>query len=183
MDYIAKGGTSSSAGSLSFVKIAEKGLISGSNPGTWASDQLIGKSYHSEMDPRQSSNSSSQPTTSPGPSQSQAALLAATTSSATRSSAFTLQASRTAHKTTHNASTWLSQVLEAHRPAVRLPPPSTAPVTQASNSTSTPASPATRSPVQMFGAMLRRDLPRSSLVRVLRMGKGIKVDRRVAVRL
>jgi hypothetical protein len=39
LDYIAP--YSSSAGSLSFVKTDQKGLISGSNPGSWATDQLI----------------------------------------------------------------------------------------------------------------------------------------------
>jgi cellulase len=44
IDYLAAcNGECSSADktSLSFVKIAEKGLISGSNPGTWAADELI----------------------------------------------------------------------------------------------------------------------------------------------
>lgn len=44
IDYLAScGGSCSSVnkGSLSFAKIAQSGLISGSNPGTWASDQLI----------------------------------------------------------------------------------------------------------------------------------------------
>ncbi|KAI9147169.1 Endoglucanase-4 [Paramyrothecium foliicola] len=39
IDYLAPFGTS--PGSLSFAKIAEKGLVSGSNPGTWAADELI----------------------------------------------------------------------------------------------------------------------------------------------
>ncbi|KAL1952703.1 hypothetical protein VTO42DRAFT_4425 [Malbranchea cinnamomea] len=44
LDYIAPCNgdcSSASAGSLNFVKIAEKGLISGSNPGFWAADELI----------------------------------------------------------------------------------------------------------------------------------------------
>jgi cellulase len=44
IDYLASCGgdcASASAGSLSFAKIAEKGLNSGSNPGNWASDDLI----------------------------------------------------------------------------------------------------------------------------------------------
>lgn len=39
LDYIAPFNTN--AGSLSFAKIAESGLISGSNPGTWAADELV----------------------------------------------------------------------------------------------------------------------------------------------
>jgi cellulase len=39
IDYLAQYNTN--AGSLSFAKIAQKGLISGSNPGNWASDELI----------------------------------------------------------------------------------------------------------------------------------------------
>jgi cellulase len=39
IDYLAP--FNSNAGSLSFAKIAQKGLISGSNPGRWASDELI----------------------------------------------------------------------------------------------------------------------------------------------
>ncbi|KEY75319.1 hypothetical protein S7711_08490 [Stachybotrys chartarum IBT 7711] len=39
IDYLAPFNTN--AGSLSFAKIAQRGLISGSNPGTWAADQLI----------------------------------------------------------------------------------------------------------------------------------------------
>jgi hypothetical protein len=44
IDYIASCNgdcSSASAGSLSFAKIAEKGLNSGNNPGNWASDDLI----------------------------------------------------------------------------------------------------------------------------------------------
>ncbi|PKS12555.1 hypothetical protein jhhlp_000763 [Lomentospora prolificans] len=44
IDYLAScGGDCASADktSLSFAKIAESGLISGSNPGTWASDELM----------------------------------------------------------------------------------------------------------------------------------------------
>ena len=44
IDYIAPVSgdfASVDAASLSFVKIAESGLISGSNPGTWAADELI----------------------------------------------------------------------------------------------------------------------------------------------
>jgi cellulase len=44
IDYIAKVDgdfSSASAGSLQFAKIAEAGLVSGNNPGTWASDELI----------------------------------------------------------------------------------------------------------------------------------------------
>ncbi|PGH16782.1 hypothetical protein AJ80_05097 [Polytolypa hystricis UAMH7299] len=44
IDYIASCNgdcSSASASSLSFAKIAERGLISGSNPGNWASDDLI----------------------------------------------------------------------------------------------------------------------------------------------
>lgn len=36
---------SAQAGSLKFAKIAEKGFVSGSNPGTWASDELISDSF------------------------------------------------------------------------------------------------------------------------------------------
>jgi cellulase len=39
IDYLAP--FNSNAGSLSFAKIAQKGLISGSNPGRWAADDLI----------------------------------------------------------------------------------------------------------------------------------------------
>lgn len=39
IDYLAP--FNSNAGSLSFAKIAQKGLISGSNPGRWAADELI----------------------------------------------------------------------------------------------------------------------------------------------
>lgn len=39
IDYLAPFNTN--AGSLSFAKIAQRGLISGSNPGTWASDELV----------------------------------------------------------------------------------------------------------------------------------------------
>jgi cellulase len=39
IDYLAP--FNSNAGSLSFAKIAQKGLISGSNPGNWAADELI----------------------------------------------------------------------------------------------------------------------------------------------
>ncbi|KAI3397026.1 hypothetical protein diail_11261 [Diaporthe ilicicola] len=43
MDYLAPADdpTSVDKTTLSFVKIAETGLVSGSNPGTWASDQII----------------------------------------------------------------------------------------------------------------------------------------------
>ena len=43
LDYLAPGGTD--PGSLSFVKLDEKGLISGSNPGTWADDELIANGF------------------------------------------------------------------------------------------------------------------------------------------
>jgi hypothetical protein len=39
IDYLAPFNTN--AGSLSFAKIAQKGLISGSNPGNWAADELV----------------------------------------------------------------------------------------------------------------------------------------------
>jgi cellulase len=49
IDYLAKVGShgpSNAPGSLSFFKIAESGLISGSSPpGTWASDTLISSSH------------------------------------------------------------------------------------------------------------------------------------------
>lgn len=43
IDYIAPVAdfASADAASLSFVKLAERGLVSGSNPGVWASDELI----------------------------------------------------------------------------------------------------------------------------------------------
>jgi cellulase len=48
-DYLAKVSShspSTSAGSLSFFKIAEKGLVNGASPpGLWASDDLISESF------------------------------------------------------------------------------------------------------------------------------------------
>ncbi|RYP61829.1 hypothetical protein DL770_009698 [Monosporascus sp. CRB-9-2] len=41
--------TSASAGSLSFTKISEEGLLSGSNPGTWSSDTLIAQDFSSDV--------------------------------------------------------------------------------------------------------------------------------------
>ncbi|KAI1338457.1 lytic polysaccharide monooxygenase [Xylariaceae sp. FL0016] len=41
--------TSADAGSLSFTKISEQGLLSGSNPGTWATDTLIANNFTSDV--------------------------------------------------------------------------------------------------------------------------------------
>ncbi len=41
--------TSASAGDLSFTKISESGVLSGNNPGTWASDTLIGQGFASDV--------------------------------------------------------------------------------------------------------------------------------------
>ncbi|KAH9905061.1 glycoside hydrolase [Xylariomycetidae sp. FL2044] len=41
--------TSTSADSLSFTKISEAGLLSGSNPGTWATDTLIAQNFTSDV--------------------------------------------------------------------------------------------------------------------------------------
>lgn len=48
IDYLAScNGDCSSVdkGSLSFAKIAESGLVSGSNPGTWAADELVANGF------------------------------------------------------------------------------------------------------------------------------------------
>ncbi|KAI0405183.1 lytic polysaccharide monooxygenase [Xylaria palmicola] len=52
INYLAKCSgecTSASAGSLSFTKISQGGLISGSNPGTWVTDTLIAQDFSADV--------------------------------------------------------------------------------------------------------------------------------------